>query len=198
MVAMWYWGLFFILVLKVELGWTGLLSRSGICPHPTVNYVVKDTRLNFYGLSYFLPGDEHPLCTTQECQYDSDCHSDKKCCSNHCGASVCTESVRDPQPCQYFTCPIQKVCKIQKIKCIEPVCPDLMTIARPMCVNGGPIWEMGKRSRVPLPDIKSYEKESSRQVTVPNEYASWNPLQYNMYNTLSNWMNYYGKRKRST
>ena len=72
------------------------MSRTGICPHPTANFVIKDTRLNFYGLSYILPGDETPPCSMSECQLDNDCHGDRKCCSNHCGGSVCRLLVREP------------------------------------------------------------------------------------------------------
>jgi len=176
---------FLLLALKVELGLTGLLSRSGVCPHPTANFVVKDTRLNFYGFSYYLPGEENPPCNIHECQYDTDCHGNTMCCSNHCGAFVCTESQREQRPCQYFTCPITKVCKIQKIKCIEPVCPEMMSIARPMCINGGPVYEMGKkkkRSRIPKKSLQS-------------EAPAWDS-DYNMYNTFNSWIDFFGRKRR--
>lgn len=68
------------------------MSRSGICPKPIENFYVKDARLNFYGTSYTLPGDEKPDCNRNECTGDDECSGDQKCCTNHCGASICTEA----------------------------------------------------------------------------------------------------------
>ena len=73
----------------------GYLSRSGICPNPTSNFVRKDTRLNFYGIGYILPGDEEPACTLSECADDGECAGDKKCCKNYCGGQVCTVAGRE-------------------------------------------------------------------------------------------------------
>ncbi|XP_002164889.2 uncharacterized protein LOC100202550 isoform X1 [Hydra vulgaris] len=135
----------------------GLLSRTGICPSPVNNFVVKDTRLNFFGLSITLPGDEYPSCYANECLDDQECSGDKKCCVNHCGAQVCTEAEREPHPCQLFNCPATMVCKIQRVRCIDPYCPDLLALPRPVCVSGGPLYEIGKRSRIPRPSLHSYD-----------------------------------------
>lgn len=168
----------------------GILSRSGICPDPMVNFAVRDTRLNFYGFQYLLPGDENPPCTETECHYDEDCHGDRKCCSNHCGAQVCTESERDPHPCANFKCPITKVCKVQRVKCIEPICPDMLAVSRPICVNGGPIYQMGKRSRIPRPNLRRYKE--SDIMNKPTEVV-WNPKQPYYENYNYNYGNEMGK-----
>ncbi|XP_066932628.1 uncharacterized protein [Clytia hemisphaerica] len=209
--------IFIVLIVAPCLVYAGYMSRIGVCPHPTTNFVLKDTRLNFYGLSYILPGDESPPCTMSECQLDTDCHGDHKCCSNHCGAYVCTESMREPRPCQYFTCPITKTCKIQKVQCVEPSCPEMLTIARPMCVNGGPYWEMTKRkrSRILRPDIFTQEVPfistnnagSSRDINEERE-NSWLLALTPFWNgekdwksstgSTSSWLDYYGRRKRAT
>lgn len=189
----------FVLCLEFSLVSSGFLSRTGVCPHPSANFVVKDKRLNFYGQSFILPGDESPPCNERECVYDNDCHGDTRCCTNHCGAFVCTETVREPHPCQYFTCPITKICKIQKIKCIEPICPAMLTIARPMCINGGPYYEFTKRARIPhprkVPEAVTQEKESASYWP----YSGWNPFSYLYFpwykSGYTNWGSYYNNKK---
>ena len=114
----------------------GLLSRTGLCPNPRKNYQTKDNRLNLFGVAHILPPD-HPLtkpCQENECNYDSECHGDKRCCRNICGASVCTVAMRDPHPCTMFKCPKKKVCNLRKVRCIFPNCTDLLAVKRPICV----------------------------------------------------------------
>lgn len=155
----------------------GLLSRSGICPKPIENFYVKDARLNFYGTSYTLPGDEKPDCNRNECTGDDECSGDQKCCTNHCGASICTEAVRDPHPCELFPCPATKICKIERVRCIDPVCPDLYAISRPICVPGGPLYEIGKRSRIPRPNILAYLRQRAFEQSRRSEEVRFQPPQ---------------------
>merc|ERR1719450_222174 len=102
---------------------------------------MKDTRLNFYGQAYVLPPDKTRMirpCDEAECIYDYQCHGNRRCCKNTCGASVCTEVRRDPHPCALFNCPLNKVCKLQRVRCIHPDCPDLYAIPRPVCITENP------------------------------------------------------------
>lgn len=75
---------------------TGLLSRTGLCPHPLNNLVVKDNRLNFYGVGYRIADSSRSSCSESECQGDEECQADRKCCVNRCGGRVCTVA------CMYF------------------------------------------------------------------------------------------------
>lgn len=53
----------------------------------------KDVRLNYMGIAVIREGDsEDPACTESECNEDSHCDGNRKCCKNYCGASVCTVS----------------------------------------------------------------------------------------------------------
>lgn len=116
----------------------GLLSRTGVCPAANTNFQMKDQRLNFYGQAYYLPPDPATMgheCEEAECYTDHQCHADRRCCQNVCGAKVCTTSVRDPHPCSMFTCPQNKVCKLQRVRCILPNCPDMYALPRPVCVH---------------------------------------------------------------
>lgn len=115
----------------------GLLSRTGLCPNPLRNAQVKDYRLNVFGVARKIVPDvpDIKLCQENECLYDIDCHGDKRCCKNLCGAMVCTEAIRDPHPCTSIRCPAGRVCNLQRVKCIFPDCPDLYAIKRPMCVK---------------------------------------------------------------
>lgn len=115
----------------------GLLSRTGLCPNPHKNFQIRDNRLNFYGTGYLLPPSD-PMskesCQENECSFDYQCEGDQRCCKNVCGASVCTPALRDPHPCSLFTCPDKKICKLQRVRCIYPDCPDLYAVPRPICV----------------------------------------------------------------
>lgn len=116
----------------------GLLSRTGLCPASDSNYQIKDQRLNFYGQAYYLPPDRQTMgheCEESDCDFDYQCHANRRCCQNVCGARVCTEATRDAHPCSMFNCPPSKVCKLQRVRCIQPDCPDLYALPRPVCVT---------------------------------------------------------------
>ena len=81
---------FYIFMVKFFV--TGILSKTGVCPAMELNVASRDNRLNFFGRAVVLPGDESVNCYESECTYDHDCEADRKCCRNHCGASICTEA----------------------------------------------------------------------------------------------------------
>ncbi|KXJ19449.1 AP2-associated protein kinase 1 [Exaiptasia diaphana] len=113
----------------------GYLSRTGLCPNPANNFQVKDVRLNYWGMAVIRESDNPtPRCNEKECDEDSHCDGNRKCCSNYCGAKVCTVSMRDPEPCSNFNCPSHQVCKVQMVKCVMPDCPAAESINRPTCV----------------------------------------------------------------
>ncbi len=62
----------------------------GNCPMMESNTQRKDTRLNFFGRALVFPGEEVADCFQSECKADGDCEGDQKCCSNNCGALVCS------------------------------------------------------------------------------------------------------------
>ena len=163
-----------LLAREVELGilhrvTRGLLSRTGFCPNPRKNFQVKDERLNFYGTGYLLPASESSstsakrnTCQESECSLDYHCEGDQLCCKNVCGASVCTQAVRDPHPCSLFTCPDKKICKLQRVRCIFPDCPDLYAIPRPICVPARlvPDSKDGQHKRVDIAGQYIYPEHS--------------------------------------
>lgn len=131
----------------------GLLSRTGVCPQMDSNLQRKDNRLNFFGQAIVFPGEEVADCFTSDCTFDGDCEGDKKCCRNNCGAAVCSPVVRDPHPCQLLQCPEEMVCKIERVHCQMPYCPDIYARSRPTCVQKPGYYARlaRKRSRIPQP-----------------------------------------------
>lgn len=113
----------------------GYLSRTGLCVKPENNFKIKDPRLNFWGVAYVLPDDVNPKCTESECSEDSHCDADRKCCRNYCGGMVCTPTMRDPNPCKKFNCPVGQTCKVQYIPCVMPKCKDAIAVNRPTCIK---------------------------------------------------------------
>ncbi|XP_046852398.1 uncharacterized protein LOC124445693 [Xenia sp. Carnegie-2017] len=114
----------------------GFLSRTGICPDPSRNFQKRDRRLNYFGNVIVMKkgSNKEVTCLESECIEDSHCDADRKCCKNRCGGMVCTQAVRDPDPCKSFSCPPQQTCKIQRVKCIMPKCHDTYALNRPKCV----------------------------------------------------------------
>ncbi|EDO45715.1 predicted protein [Nematostella vectensis] len=133
---------FLLLVLACTLGYTqagilsrrkrGYLSRTGFCLKPAENFYHADERLNFYGVA--VEPEKPTGCEVSDCDEDSHCEGDKKCCDNYCGAKVCTPSVRAPHPCQGFKCPSGEVCKLQRVQCVMPDCPSVQALNRPTCI----------------------------------------------------------------
>lgn len=113
----------------------GYLSRTGLCAKPENNFKIKDPRLNFWGVAYVLPDDANPKCTDSECSEDSHCDADRKCCRNYCGGMVCTPTMRDPDPCKKFQCPVGQTCKVQYVPCVMPKCKDAIAVNRPTCIK---------------------------------------------------------------
>lgn len=113
----------------------GYLSRTGLCVKPEENFKIKDPRLNFWGVAYVLPDDANPKCTESECSEDSHCDADRKCCKNYCGGMVCTPTMRDPNPCKKFQCPVGQTCKVQYVPCVMPKCKDAIAVNRPTCIK---------------------------------------------------------------
>lgn len=113
----------------------GYLSRTGLCVKPEDNFKIKDPRLNFWGVAYVLPDDANPKCTESECSEDSHCDADRKCCRNYCGGMVCTPTMRDPNPCKKFNCPVGQTCKVQYVPCVMPKCKNAIAINRPTCIK---------------------------------------------------------------
>lgn len=113
----------------------GYLSRTGLCVKPEANFKIKDPRLNFWGVAYVLPDDANPKCTESECSEDSHCDADRKCCRNYCGGMVCTPTMRDPDPCKQFKCPVGQTCKVQYVPCVMPKCKDAIAVNRPTCIK---------------------------------------------------------------
>lgn len=187
-----------ILLLKetkqgiLRRGKRGLLSRTGFCPNPRKNFQIKDNRLNFYGTGYLLPPSDassRDACLENECSYDSQCEGDQRCCKNVCGASVCTQAIRDPHPCSLFTCPEQKICKLQRVRCILPDCPDLYAVPRPICVPARLVPEKrgsvkSGKSTINTPESYIYPEKSffrqsqTRRSEVPVEQAGPEALFY--------------------
>ncbi|XP_065058459.1 uncharacterized protein LOC135686199 isoform X2 [Rhopilema esculentum] len=126
----------------------GILSKTGLCPAMEVNNARKDNRLDYFGRALILPGHESTNCYESECSYDHECEADKKCCRNNCGALVCTVGVRPPHPCEMLRCPEETICKIERVRCRMPFCPDLYARSRPTCVE-----KPGSYAGIPIMDM---------------------------------------------
>lgn len=150
----------------------GILSKTGLCPAMELNTMIRDNRLNFFGRALVLPGDETVNCYESECAYDHDCEADKKCCRNNCGASVCTEAARPPHPCEFLQCPEEMICKIERVRCRMPHCPDLYARSRPTCVE-----KPGYRARIPLAEIPQ-EPGPNEVHFVPQQQTGNQPMPF--------------------
>ncbi|KAK3699937.1 hypothetical protein QZH41_016610 [Actinostola sp. cb2023] len=130
----------------------GFLSRTGLCPNPGDNFQKRDIRLNYWGMAVIRQSDEpNPKCSETECDEDSHCDGNHKCCKNYCGAKVCTVSQREPHPCNGFHCPTGQTCRVHLVKCVMPDCPDAEAVNRPTCI---PIEELHTKHTDTLGDYQ--------------------------------------------
>ena len=115
----------------------GLLSRTGECPNPMMNYKVKEDRLDMYGRAHivrYLTPNKKRWCDVDGCSEHWDCEGNHRCCRNKCGAMVCTPARRDLHPCAGFPCPEGQRCNVRRVKCLHPRCPDMWARSAPLCV----------------------------------------------------------------